>query len=266
MTTTTPRDHDAPQSRPTRPGRPSRPSPAGRRRRTYLPPQHGAWAMLLLPFLTALVTAGADPVHGPLLLAWLAGYLLSYYAFLALKTRRPARVRRQLGLYAAITAPAALAVVVLRPEVLWFAPVYAVLLGVNGWYAWHRRDRALTTDLASVLQACLMLPVAATVAGVSPIAVLEPFLVLLLYLVGTVLFVKTMIRERGDARFLRASIGFHALATVLTGLLSWPWSILFAWFAVRAAWLPRRAMTPKGVGLVEIGSCVALLGAVLLLH
>jgi hypothetical protein len=32
----------------------------------------------------------------------------------------------------------------------------------------------------------------------------------------------------------------------------------------RASWLPRYAMTPKQVGFVEIGSCVALLGAIAL--
>ncbi|WP_407343972.1 YwiC-like family protein [Pengzhenrongella phosphoraccumulans] len=235
------------------------PSPAKRRLRKYLPPQHGAWAMLLVPFVVALLTAGANWLQVPLLLAWLAGYLLSYYALLALKTRRPARVRAQLRLYAAITVPAALVVVVLRPEVLWFAPAYAALLAVNAWYAWHHRDRALTNDLASVLQGTLMVPVAATVAGVSLLVVVEPFAIVLLYFIGTVVFVKTMIRERGDASYLRASIGFHVAATVLAGLIVWPWAILFAWFALRAAWLPRYAMTPKDVGLVEIGNCVALL-------
>ncbi|WP_448060576.1 YwiC-like family protein [Cellulomonas hominis] len=257
MTTTAP----APGA--SRRGRP--PSPARRRLRTYVPPQHGAWAMLLVPFLVALVTAGVDWVQAPLLLAWLAGYLLSYYALLAVKTRRPARVRPQLRLYAAITVPAALVVVVARPEVLWFAPAYAALLVVNAWYAWHHRDRALTNDVASVVQGCLMVPVAATVAGVSPLAVLEPFLLVLLYFLGTVLFVKTMIRERGDRSYLRGSIGFHAAAVIPAGLISWPLAILFGWFAVRAAWLPRYAMTPKRVGLVEIGNCVALVGAIALL-
>ena len=238
----------------------------GRRRlRQYLPPQHGAWAMLLVPFLVALITAGADWLLVPLLVAWLAGYLLSYYAFLALKTRRPARVRPQLRLYAAITVPAALVVVVARPEVLWFAPAYAALLGVNAWYAWHHSDRALTNDLASVVQGCLMVPVAATVVGVSPVSVLEPFVVVLLYFTGTVLFVKTMIRERGDDSFLRGSIGFHVVAAVGAGLLAWPWAILFGWFGVRAAWLPRYAMTPKRVGFVEIGNSVALLAVIALI-
>lgn len=253
----------APSHRRARRGGP--PRPAKRRLRKYLPPQHGAWAMLLVPFLVALLTAGASWLQVPLLLAWLAGYLLSYYALLALKTRRPARVRSQLRLYAAITVPAALVVVLLRPEVLWFAPAYAALLAVNAWYAWHHRDRALTNDLASVVQGTLMVPVAATVAGVSPLVVLEPFVLVLLYFIGTVLFVKTMIRERGDASYLRRSIGFHAAAAVLAGLIFWPWAILFAWFGVRAAWLPRYAMTPNNVGLVEIGNCVALLGAVAVL-
>jgi len=221
--------------------------------------------MLLVPFLVALIAAGADWLQVPLLVAWLGGYLLSYYAFLALKTRRPARVLPQLRLYAAITVPTALVVVVLRPQVLWFAPAYAGLLAVNARYAWHHRDRALTNDLAAVVQGTLMVPVAATVAGVSPVEVLAPFVIVLLYFIGTVLFVKTMIRERGDEAFLRASIAFHAVAAVVAGLILWPLAILFAWFGVRAAWLPRYSMTPKTVGLVEIGNCVALLAAIALL-
>lgn len=233
-----------------------------RRRRQYLPPQHGAWAMLLLPYLVALVTAGATWAQIPLLIAWLSGYLLSYYAFLAVKTRRISRVRPQLRLYAAIAVPAGVLTVALCPRTLWFAPAYAGLLAINAWYAWHHDDRALANDLASVIQGCLMIPVAAMVAGVSPVTVLEPFGVVLLYFVGTVLFVKTMIRERGDNRFLRGSIGYHAAAVVAAGLLAWPWAILFGWFLVRAAWLPRFSMTPKQVGFVEIGNCVALLALV----
>src|SRR3954451_4681493 len=113
------------------------------RRRTvrhYLPPQHGAWAMLLVPYLAGLLAAGFRWPDLPLLGAWLAGYLLSYFVLQAVKSRRPGRYRSPISWYASVTAVLALPVVAACPRVLLFAPAYAVLLAVNGWYAYRRRD------------------------------------------------------------------------------------------------------------------------------
>ncbi|HEX6873245.1 MAG TPA: YwiC-like family protein, partial [Micromonosporaceae bacterium] len=137
--------------------RSSRPAAGGADRRggrsrwrRFLPPQHGAWAMLLVPFLAGLIVAGPAWVDIPLFVAWLAGYLWSYYIFQAIKIGRLGRYRDQLAWYGAVTVPPLLVVVWARPVVLWFAPVYAVLLAVNAWYAWRRRERALVNDAASV--------------------------------------------------------------------------------------------------------------------
>lgn len=70
-----------------------------------------------------------------------------------------------------------------------------------------------------------------------------------------------MIRERGDPRYLRASIAYHAAAGVAAGLIAWP---LATGRAVRVvprpvclAATPQAA--PKRVGMTEIVSCVVLL-------
>jgi hypothetical protein len=234
---------------------------AARRRtvRQYVPPQHGAWAMLLLPYLAGLLVSGFAWPAVPLLGAWLAGYLLSYYVLQAIKTRRVARFRPQIQLYAPVTVVLAAPVLVARPALLWFAPAYAALLAVNAWFAWRRRERALLNDLASVVQGCLMVPVVAVVAGTRP--AWTPFLIVLLYFTGTVLFVKTMIRERGSVPYRRASIGYHlvALAAVtLTGAFA---ALIFTALLARAWLLPGRPLTPKQVGFVEIGASVLVLAA-----
>lgn len=116
-----------------------------RRIRRFLPPQHGAWAMLLLPYAVGVVLVGPHWPQVPLLGAWLAGYLLSYYAFQAIKSRRPRRFADQLLAYGLVTTPLALIVLFARPTVLWYAPVYAVLLTVNAGYAWRRRSAPCST-------------------------------------------------------------------------------------------------------------------------
>lgn len=221
--------------------------------------------MLVVPYLLGVLGAGWFWLQLPLLVAWLSGYLLTYYLFLALKTRRMARVRPQILVYSAITVPAVVVVLLGRPELLGYAPLYAVLFGINAWYAWRRSDRALANDFAAVVEGCLMVLVAAGAAGVRPGAVLGPFVVALLYFTGTVLYVKTMIRERGERGYLVASIGYHAAAVVPAALLAWPLAVPFGWFLMRAAWFPRRQLTPEQVGLIEIANCLLLLVMVPLL-
>lgn len=242
-------------------GQPANPR---RRVRRFLPPQHGAWAMLLLPYTAGIVLVGPRWPHLPLLGAWLAGYLLSYYAFQAVKTRRPRRFADQLLAYGLVTVPLAAAVLIARPDVLWYAPVYALLLAVNAGYAWRRRERALLNDLASVAQSCLLVFVVATIAGAPPADVAPAFLALLLYLAGTVLYVKTMIRERGHPGYLRLSAGFHAGALVaafwLDPLLVPAFGVLLA----RAVILPGRRLRPAQVGMIEIG-CSALVLTLILI-
>ncbi len=215
--------------------------------------------MLVVPFLVGVAESQPSWVHVVLLVAWLSGYLLSYYAFLALKTRRPAKVRPQMVLYASIAAPMATLALVARPPLLIFAPALASLVAVNALYAWQRNERSMVNDVAAVAQACLMVPMAAVAGGSSPTTGWSAALVLFLYFVGTAFYVKTMIRERGSVRWRRASVSFHAVAAVIAGAVAVPLGVVFAWLLARAALFPRYRMKPKTVGFVELGNSVVLL-------
>lgn len=248
----------APESAPAR-GRPRR-----KKRGQWVPPQHGAWAMLLLPYLAGLLSAGFAWPELPLLVAWIGGYLLSYFALLAVKTRRPARYRDQLLAYGLTTLAAGAVVLAARPQLILYAPVFALALAVNGFFASRRDDRALVNGLVSAAAATLILPVVVSVAGGSPWDVGGPFTVVLLYLAGTVLFVKSCIRERGNTAMFAASAAFHAAALAVAAWITPVYAVAFGWYLVRAAGLPRRRMTPLQLGLVEIVSSLLLLVSVAL--
>ncbi len=232
--------------------------------RRFIPPQHGAWAMLLVPYVAAVAVAGFRWPDAPLLGAWLAGYLLSYQVFLAVKARRWRRYRTPIVVYAGIAVPLGVLVVVARPAVLAVAPVYLALIAVNAWHARRRRERALLNDLASVAQSCLVMVVVALVAGVSPWRVAGPLAVTGLYLVGTVLFVKTMIRERDSTGYRRASIGYHLGALAAAGWVGLPVAAFFAVLLARAVALPGRRVPVRAVGVLEIVNSVLLLVAITL--
>lgn len=232
--------------------------------RRLVPPQHGAWAMLLVPYAVGVLIAGPVPVHLPLLTAWLAGYLCSYFALLAIKTSRPRRFLLQLTGYGTVTAVSGLVVVIARPEVLVAAPVFAVLIGVNAWYARRQDERALASGLASVVMSCLMVPVAGLAAGVPLNLLADAFVAVLLYFTGTLLYVKTMIRERDDPVYLRASIAFHAVALAVATAVEVRLAPLFAALLLRATVLPRRRLAPMQVGLIELVAAITLIALLVL--
>jgi len=103
-----------------------------------------------------------------------------------------------------------------------------------------------------------MVFVCATVAAMSASQVVPAFLTVTAYFAGVVLYVKTMIRERGNTGYYRASVAYHL---VIFGIAAWsspPIAILFAMLLARAYVLPQRRMTPKHVGIIEITASVLL--------
>lgn len=216
--------------------------------------------MLAVPFLVGALVGGVDRLQVPLFVAWIAGYLLSYYAFQTLRVRRRrSRYAEQLAVYGTVATACAVVVLIARPEVMWLALAYAPLLAVNAVYAYRRDDRALVNDLSSVVQACAMAPVAYWVGGgESGGTAAALFAVTALYFTGTVFYVKTMIRERGDAVFYRVSVGYHVLALAAAAVLD-AWLLApFAVYLARAALLPSRGWKPKQVGVLEMGNCALL--------
>lgn len=235
----------------------------GRAWRKWIPPQHGVWAMLLLPYLAGL-QFGLSWLHAPLLVTWLSGWLASYYALLAVKTLRPGRYWRQVLAYGTVSAVAALPVFTLRPGLLWFAPAFAVLLAVNAVAARVGQERASVNGIASVTMAALMAMIAPATAGLDWRLGVPASIAAWLYLVGSVFYVKTMIRERGSRTHLTVSVAFHVGALAGAVAVS-PWlAIPFAWFLVRSALLPRFALKVPVVGVIEVANSLVLLGFLLL--
>ncbi len=224
-----------------------------------MPPQHGVWAMLLLPYLSGL-QYGQSWLQVPLLIMWLSGWLFTHHALLGVKTLRFGRYRRQIGVYALLSAAGAVPVFVARPGLLAFAPAFAVLFAVNVVAARMGQDRATGNGIASVTMASLMAMIAPASAGEDWTVGIGAAVITWLYLAGTVLYVKTMIRERGSRLHYAISVAGHGVALVASVLVS-PWfAIPFTWFLARAIALPRHHLKVAVVGILEVVNAVMLLG------
>lgn len=235
----------------------------------WVPRQHGAWAMLALPFLLGIAASHASPWQIVLGVAALAAYLGSAAFQAWSRARRPTSYRPPILVYGAIVVVLGGVLVIAWPALLLAAVVVlpAGALVFRGARPGTPRD--LVNSFAQVAQALVLVPAAAYVSGDFELARVAAYLaVAAAYLVGTVLVVRSVLRERGNDRFAALSIGFHAAVTIgAVVALPWPYGLLAAGLTVRAIALPviqrRRAGTsrplrPIHVGIVEIVASLAV--------
>jgi hypothetical protein len=237
--------------------------------RLWIPRQHGAWAMLLLPVL--LGVAASRPAAWQLAVAGLAlaGYLASATAQTWSRSRRPPAYRLPIAVYASVAAILGLLLVARFPE-LALAGLVVVPAGIvvfRGAQPGTRRD--LANSLLQVVQSLVLVPVTAWVSGDWDLArVLAYTGVAAGYQLGVVLVVRSVLRERGNEAFARLSGGFHlALVVAAAAWLPPPYAVLAAGLTARAVALPiaaarmaggPRPLRPIHAGITEIGASLAV--------
>lgn len=237
----------------------------------------GAWVIVLMPALSAFLVSGPTWNSAWLLALWCLCYCVQFSAARWAKSHGRARYRMPMLVYAALLTCAGLPFVFRFPGMLWWAPLYCVLCAGSLICAWRRREHSILANICAVLASSTMaIPVASLGAhggGTSALAHLLPFDQSILpplgveiagayalTLFGSVLYVKTMIRERGNTRYLAASWIWHILVMAVGFLYSPLYGTLGAILLARAVVMPvaTRNMR-KTAKIVGIGECVTSL-------
>ncbi|RJF43906.1 hypothetical protein D4740_02855 [Actinomyces sp. 2119] len=255
---------------------PARPAQGGRRpgRKAWVPNQHGAWSMLVLPPVVGWVVGGFSWVNLLLIPAWWGAYL-TYWAWSQwLRTRSAQRrvlLLVPLLVYTGWTGVLGLVTVLVTPYLLQWAVPLAPLLAVAAHQVWRGRERSLLSGLSTTAAASLMAAITYCLAvggaggflglgagadnlpGSSPNGELTGWswmwLVTALtaaYFCGTVPYIKSMIRERFNTVLLAGTVAAHTAVAAVTlwlasgGYLPWAHAVLWVVLAVRSLVVPLR--------------------------
>lgn len=225
--------------------------------------------MLAVPFLLGVAASRPDRWQLILAVAAVTGYLASAVAQGRLRARRRDGSLVPLLAYGALFLAAGLAVAWIHPALLAGLLVLVPAGAITLQRARPGTRRDLANSLAQVAQALVLVPAAALVSGsFEGGRVVAATVVGAAYLIGTVLVVRSVIRERDNRAFAAASIGFHgALVVGALPFLPLLYAVLAGALAARAAALPaaqhRRRGTPRPlrpvqVGVVEMVAAVAI--------
>lgn len=224
----------------------------------YIPNQHGAWAMLTVPFLFGMVAGEPGRLHMLLFLCWLLSYLLAFQLLQWTRTGKGERFRGPVLAYGVPFVLLGIWMVLLKPWLLGYGLVLLPLFAVNRRFARHNRERSLWNDMTAILQfSSIVFPAYYVGGGTDWGLAAGLFLISCLYFGGTVLYVKTLIRERGDPVYYYSSVGYHLMLLAVSAALRMPFlSLLACILSVRAVWFPKTRLTVKQSGMLEIGCSV----------
>jgi len=242
--------------------------------RLWLPHQHGAWAMLALPILVGIAASRFVPGQLLLAVAAVAAYLASATLQAWLRARRRPSYLPSIVVYGAATTLLGAPLLLIEPRLVLAAfvvvPAGALTLAV----ARPGTPRELALSLAHVAQASVLVPAAMLLAGETNAWVLgAATAIAAAEMAGSVLAVRSVIRERDNVGFAVRSVGYHAAITLAAAVfLPWAYAALGALLTARAAALPLawrrlastgRGLRPVHVGLVEAVASIALVAVTL---
>ena len=223
--------------------------------------------MLVVPPVVGAIVGGWSWRHVVLLVAWLVGYLAYHAAGLWLRSGRRARYRRPVLVYGTAGLVLLAVLLVVAPHLLVWAPVFAPLLVTSLVASLRRADRSWLNDTVTVTAAALLTPVAAALGTGAPRAVdvWTATGVLLAYFLGTVPYVKSLIRERDDPRVRQVSAAYHVLVVALLAAVHPLLGAVGVLLAARAVVVPQRwpRARPAVVGAGEVVATLVVTAALL---
>jgi uncharacterized protein YqgC (DUF456 family) len=158
--------------------------------------------------------------------------------------------------------------VVLRPWLVVVGLLYIAMFAINLRFAARRNDRALANDIVFIAQCTAMVPVTWAICatqqppapGDVPARVWVVSLAVAMLLLESTLHVKSLIRERSNARYARLS-RTAALVGIAVGLLLAGWWGLpsglllllpFVFLAVRSVIWADPTLRPARLGMIEL--------------
>ena len=116
-----------------------------------LPKQHGAWAMLLIPFFLEMFSAGPTKWHTLLFIGWLFLYLATFPFIMLIRKKQVQLHRKWSIIYGSIAIISLLPLLFVKFTLLYFGLAMIPLFLINIYFAKQNNERAFINDLVAII-------------------------------------------------------------------------------------------------------------------
>lgn len=220
----------------------------------FLPKQHGAWAMLIIPFWLGVVATELVWQHVPFFLGWILLYLATYPILLLFKRKKMGYYSKWMIFYM-VPALVLLSIPIwYRPTIIYFGFLMIPFFIINAFYSSKNRDRAMGNDISAVI----VFSIAGIGSGFFISEQITTSLILVfassvLFFLGSTFYVKSMIREKKNQQFKWVSWIYHFIIPIAWMLMGeWLVFVAFIPSLIRAVYFYGKPLSAKQVGIYEI--------------
>jgi hypothetical protein len=237
-------------------------------KKILLPKQHGAWAMLLIPFLLGASRGGFSWLQIPCFIGWLLLYLSTYPLLMALKIKKNKVYISWFYRYFSGAIVLLCIPLFFHIELIYFGLAMIPFFFINVYFAKKKKDRAFMNDVAAIAVFCIGGLVSFYLGkGELTSTAFKLYTSCLLFFIGSTFYVKTMIREKKNIRFKWYSWGYHVVLIIF--LIFSGYAILTLAYipsVIRAFFLYGHSLPIKTIGVLEIINAVYFFIAMIALY
>ncbi len=182
----------------------------------FMPKQHGAWAMLIIPYWLGAAASEIVWQHIPFFIGWLLLYLGTYPLLLMFKKKKIPFYRKWALIYMIPALVFLMVPLFTTPTIVSFGLAMIPFFMLNAYFSAKNKDRALLNDLSAIV----VFSIAGLASSYLPSAEINENAILvfaasILFFTGSTFYVKTMIREKKNSQFKWISWAYHLLVPVL---------------------------------------------------
>ena len=227
-----------------------------------IPKQHGAWSMLILPFVLGGTVGEWTWAHLPFAIAWLFVYMGTFFLFQYIKLRKKSReLLKTIVVYLMIAIVAIAPVLIFEPRLIGFALAMMPFGLINAYFAKQKDERNPWNDVSAVMSFCIG-GMASYYLGAQELtgAITWVFLLPFLYFLGSIFYVKTMIREKQNKAYRNLSWGYHLM--LVAGFVGFGFPLLAIAYVpslIRAMAFYGKKIPIMKIGIFEIANSVFVL-------
>ncbi|WP_160724675.1 YwiC-like family protein [Bacillus sp. USDA818B3_A] len=221
----------------------------------FLPKQHGAWAMLIIPFWLGVIDGGFIWQDIPFFIGWILLYLATYPMLLLFKKKKISFYTKWTIIYIVPALLLMLFPLIHRPSIVFFGFMMLPFFAINAYFTSKNKDRAFMNDLSAVF-AFSIAGLASSYLGQGTLTLhtlIFPFLTSILFFIGCTFYVKTMIREKKNTIFKWISWTYHFLVVAVWFICGF-WIVAVAYIPslLRAYFFYGKKLSPLQIGIYEI--------------
>ncbi len=224
----------------------------------FIPREHGAWAMLIVPYLLGMFSSKVTWLH----LLFFVGIFAFYFASAPLLTfvRQPKLknvVIPSFVIYISIGLIFTLPILYKMPKIAIIGLFIFPFFVLNIYFAKQKKERLFINDLMAITGLSFLVMIAYYIGvGLIDEKVIILMGINIIFFTASVFHVKTLIREKGNSNFLFASNIFHGLSILLFLMLGYPFvAIVFLVSSLKAWFMPKtKRHKPMQIGLIEIAN------------